>query len=306
MKLRSLIVISIFITLTPLLAFFSTKLKTWRFAAGFNGGTYFEIAKSIDDTGLAKVKTLETTGTLENIAKVANQEADLGLAQLDIISNSILITNDLKLKAKVALPIYREEVHILVKDPKIKSITDLKGRSISIGKKNSGTAVSAEIILIALRLRKSMKIKNYSAAFALDLLKKNQVDAVMIVAGAPIQALVNNNSGGIRLLSFRSKEMKTLTSDFFPYKKSIIKEKTYPWSGRVKTISVTSVIIVNAGMPKEDLSYLINSIFKYKRTLVKKHSKWAELDLEYALNIAEALQEDAHADAFKILRKLKK
>ena len=305
MKSRSLIAILIFITLTPLLAFFSTNLKTWRFAAGFNGGTYFEIAKSIDETGFAKVKTLETTGTLENIAKVANQEADLGLAQLDIISNSILVTNDLKLKTKVALPIYREEVHILVKDPKIKSIADLKGRSISIGKKNSGTAVSAEIILIALRLKKSMKINNYSAEFALDLLKKSQIDAVMIVAGAPIQALVND-SEGVRLLSFSSKEMQTLTSDFFPYKKAIIREKTYPWSGPVQTISVTSVIIVNAGMPEEDLSYLINSIFKYKRTLAKKHSKWAELDLEYALNIAEALQKDAHANAFKILRKLKK
>ena len=151
-----------------------------------------------------------------------------------------------------------------------------------------------------------MKIKNYSAALALDLLKKGKVDAVMIVAGAPIQALVNNDSEGLRLLSFSSKEMRTLTSDFFPYKKSIIKEKTYPWSGRVQTISVTSVIVVNAGMSEEDLSYLINSIFKYKRTLARKHSKWAELDLEYALNIAEALQEDAHANAFKILRKLKK
>ena len=99
MKSRSLITITIITVFAPL-AIFSAKLKTWRFASGFKGGTYYEIAKSIGDTKLAKVQVLESTGTLENITKVANQEADLGLAQLDILTNSILITDDIKASRK--------------------------------------------------------------------------------------------------------------------------------------------------------------------------------------------------------------
>ena len=275
----------------------STKLK---FAAGFVGGTYYKIGKSLSKLSKTKVTTLETKGSQENIKLVAEGKADLGLVQLDILNNSVKVGDELRSKLKVILPIYREEVHIL-SHKKYTSYKQLKGKTISVGSSFSGTSESANIILIAMKLKGRVKIDRSETGLALKRLKRKEIDAVFIVAGAPIDLLARDRFK-YNLIPFKGTALAMLTGPYFPYKKSTVKRKQYKWLKKnIQTISVASVLIVNSSMSDAQVSSLVKKIIKGKKKLARSHRKWNELNVKYARKFLKALGKGAHPAALTAL-----
>ena len=75
-------------------------------------------------------------------------------------------------------------------DPEIKSVADLKGKSVSIGAPSSGVYFNAIDVLAAAGMTENdINAQYQSFGDSTDALKDGKIDAAFIVAGAPTPAI---------------------------------------------------------------------------------------------------------------------
>ncbi len=148
-----------------------------------------------------------------------------------------------------------------------------------------------------------MKIKD-----GFNKLNTGEIDALFIVAGAPVKLLSElpgSVSDKIHLIPFEFKKYKKVSINHFHYKRSSIKAKHYQWlNGDVETIAVVSSIIVNNAMPGSEVSNLIKTIFLNRKTLEEKHPKWKELNKFTIQWYLEGRPQLFHPEARKTLKSM--
>jgi hypothetical protein len=213
---------------------------------------------------------------------------------------------DKALNVKMLMPLYVEEVH-LIADRKIKSVDDLKRKTISAGAPDSGSAVTAQIILNQLGLGGEVKeIVYLEPAEGLAKIQEGGIDALFIVSGAPVELLASlpkEFGNKYHLIVFNNDSFDKITSERHDYQKALIQKSDYPWlDGDVKTIAVISSLIVNKNIPDKEVDNFIKTIFSNLEELEKKHSKWKELDEDEITWYLKNYSEQFHPAAKKALQ----
>ena len=96
-----------------------------------------------------------------------------------------------------------EQVQIVTTNPDIKTVADLKGKTVSIGAAGSGVYFNAIDVLQAYGMtEKDITPVYQSFADSADSLKDGKIDAAFIVAGAPTTAITDlATSGSVYLVS---------------------------------------------------------------------------------------------------------
>ena len=84
---------------------------------------------------------------------------------------------------RVVFPLYNEEVHVLARRD-IASLTDLAGRKVATGEADSGTKVTADLILDLAQVEPAERLALAPDA-ALEALLAGEIDALFYVVGAP-------------------------------------------------------------------------------------------------------------------------
>ena len=255
--------------------------KKLKFAGGAKGGTYEKIVQSISDLKNLKISAINTSGSQENIDLLRSGKTDLALTQLDIFENLAFFDPALDKKVKILCLIYKEEVHVLANN-KIKTLQDLKNKKLSIGPKESGIYGTAQIILTGLQFNQELfDAKDYPTDKALQELISGNVDAIFIVAGAPVNNLLQlkkPDMKNIHLVSFSGEILNFLTDGYLPYKETDLAVDTYPWmDNTVGTVAINSAIIVSSDFPDAQGSKLLAALFDNQKDLIKTHAKWKEL-----------------------------
>jgi hypothetical protein len=227
-------------------------------------------------------KIINSQGSNDIINAVNDSMAEFGIVQLDILSDVYNKEISKAQNVKILMPLYVEEVH-LIADKKIKSIDDLKGKTISVSEPNSGSSVTAQIILDKLEIGKSVKeIVYLEPADGLAKLQDGKIDALFIVSGSPVEllsALPKEFGDKYHLLVFNNERYEKITAEQYNYQKAFIQKNDYPWlDGDIKTIAVISSFIVNKNVPDAEVEKFIKTIFSNIEELEKKHPKWKELD----------------------------
>ena len=256
--------------------------RTSNFAVGFQGGTYENIVKSLDGLPGLSFKIINSSGCNDIINSVNEGKAEFGIVQLDILADVLNKEGSRAQNVKFLMPLYIEEVH-LIADKKIKSIDDLNGKTISAGGPNSGSAVTAQIILNQLGLGREVKELVYlEPAEGLAKLQEGKIDALFILSASPVEllaALPKEFGDKYHLLVFNNERYDKITADQYNYQKAVIRKNDYRWlDGDVKTIAVISSFIINKNVPDKEVTNFIKTIFSNLEELEKKHPKWKELD----------------------------
>lgn len=279
--------------------------KTLRLASGFVGGTYFQVADSLKQLPEFKgfILVESTGGSKDNIQKIQNGDADLGITQLDILENMTMSALGLKDKIKAVLPLYNEEVHIIA-SKKIKSIAGLNGKKVNIGPPNSGTAGTAGILFKAFEIL-DVQADQSSTADALQMLLDKKLDAVIITAGAPVALLSGiekSASKKIHLLPISKKTFEKLHLGSFHYGSASIPANTYPWQPEaVETLIIPSVLVADSSVSKASVEKLVNGILNNLDKLQEKHAKWKSLSKEYAQGFYQINKDLFHKGAAELL-----
>ena len=166
---------------------------------GGTSGTYYGyggvLGQYIKNNADIPVTVVSTDGSKANIQGIDAGNYQLGTVQSDVMAYAWDGTRSFEEEGKinsfrVVAGLYAEAVQLVTMDPSIKSVADLKGKSVSIGAPGSGVYFNAVDVLEAAGLtEKDIKAQYQSFADSADALKDGKIDAAFIVAGAPTPAI---------------------------------------------------------------------------------------------------------------------
>jgi len=282
------------------------NMTNYQIATGNRDGTYFKIgqdlAKYIAPKSCIKLSVLPTNGSLDNSYKLRSPEFSklkFAIVQNDVLQELEKLATEGNSKAKdlvenlrVIMPLYNEEIHIISKvGSNIKNFGDLKGKTLSIGQRKSGTTMTSFLLYQELFNKKLEYFQNEDFDSALKSLEQGKVDAIIKVAGQPIKRLdkkMNQSAKKhIQLLSYdeRNSQHQPITS----YYTTEIASKYYKWLDTdVSTLSTKAYLITfNYSNPRER-----KNIKRFAKTLIKNleelknratnssntpHPKWKEV-----------------------------
>jgi TRAP transporter TAXI family solute receptor len=301
-------------------------------ATGPSGGTYFPMGQAlagvishppgVDRCSNANVcgpegliATAQTSpGSYANVLAVNSGRVDSALAQSDVVAQAVAGKGAFKtaqIHLRTIAVLFPEDVHVVVANRiKIASISDLRGKRVSLGALNSGTAITARAVLAAYRLSpKRLRLSNDSADSAAQKLAAGQLDAFFFVGGAPVPLVQRLLAAGrAHLIAIDGDGRKRLIAALPGVAPDTITAGTYGSMNATQTVSVQAVWIVNDSEPADIVYGLAKALFNSaNRNLLDNGPPSAhQISLNRAtLNISARLHPGAER-FYKEVRKLQK
>lgn len=299
----------------------------FRIGTGATAGTYFPIgglianaisnppgSRACADGGSCGVPGLVATsvasnGSVANANAIAAGTMQSGFVQSDVAYWAYNGTGIYEGRPKAQglraiASLYPESFQLVArKGSGIKSVTDLKGKRLSLDEPGSGTLVDARLILSAYGLtEKDLKAEYLKTQQAADKLKDGQLDAFFSVSGWPNGAISELAvTSGIDLVPIAGPEADGLvkTHGFFAIDE--IPDDAYKNVSGVKTVSVNAIWATSVKQP-EALIYAITAALwnpNTRKLLDSGHAKGKVIRLETAL---QALGIPLHPGAEKFYR----
>ena len=270
-----------------------TELK---FRTGSDQGTYYgfgsvlaqAITTNSDNT---KVTAVVSNGSQDNIEQMQMNVAQLGFVQSDVMSYAYngerLFEGFPYSDFSTVAALYMEQVQIVTCDPDIKSVADLKGKTVSIGASGSGVYYNALDILGAYGLTEDdINAQYQDFGTSADSLQDGKIDAAFVVAGAPTVAITTlATAKDVYLVGLDDEHIAALKESSPYYEEYVIPEGTYDGVPETKTVAVSAVVIARDDVSEEDVYNICYTIFENIDTITASHAKGAELDLEYAASM---------------------
>ncbi len=275
---------------------------------GGTSGTYYGyggvLGQYIKNNAGIDVTVVSTDGSKANIQGIAAGDYQLGTVQSDVMSYAWDGTRSFEKDGKVddfrvVAGLYAESVQLVTMDPEIKSVADLKGKSVSIGAPSSGVYFNAIDVLTAAGLTENdIKAQYQSFADSADALKDGKIDAAFIVAGAPTPAiteLCTTNAAYLVPIDGEVADALMAACPFYTTYK--IPAGTYAGQKEdINTVTVKATLIVSASASEEDVYKLTAAIFDNIDAITAENAKGAELSIE---NATSGMTAPFHAGAAK-------
>ncbi|MBR5261657.1 MAG: TAXI family TRAP transporter solute-binding subunit [Oscillospiraceae bacterium] len=278
---------------------------------GGTTGTYYAfggvLGQYITNQAGVTVNVVSTDGSKANIEGIHAGDYQLATVQSDVMAYAWAGSRSFETNGKinsfrVVAGLYAEAVQLITMDPNIKSVADLKGKSVSIGAPGSGVYFNAVDVLEAAGLsEQDIKPQYQSFADSADALKDGKIDAAFIVAGAPTPAiteLCTTNDAYLVPIDGEVADKLMESSPF--YTVYDIPAETYPGQTEaVKTITVKATLIVDANASEDDVYKITAAIFDNIEAISKENAKGAELSIE---NATDGMTAPFHAGAAKYFK----
>jgi TRAP transporter TAXI family solute receptor len=145
----------------------------------------------------AKVIVQSTQASVENFNLLQQRRGVLAFGQGDVMSDAVKGNVEAGFpssrdRLRMVAAIYPNYLHLVaLKSANIHSISDLKGKRVSVGAARSGNELNARVLLGAAGMSYAdLKRVDYSAyTEAVVLMKDNQLDAALISAGLGVAAV---------------------------------------------------------------------------------------------------------------------
>ena len=252
-------------------------MKFFRIGTGGTAGTYFPIGGLIANAvsappgsracnaggacgvpGLVAI-AIAANGAIANVNDIQNGRLEAGFTQSDVAYWAFTGTGVFEGREKAPdlrgiANLYPETVHIVVrKDSGIATVSDLKGKRVSLEEPGSGTLADARIILNAYGLsERDLKPEYLKPDIAGKKLAAGDLDAFFFVGGAPVGAIkelaATTPIGLVPIAGVQAEKALTRYS-FFAWDR--IPAGTYPGIADVPTISVSAILVTSAKQDEE-------------------------------------------------------
>lgn len=257
-------------------------------------GTYIQIGGDMSDLASAcgiELNVRESAGSLENFLGVRKRRhTQLGIVQSDVLEYlKTYSSEDPEIAraifgVRIAFPLYNEEVHILAKRD-INSLSDLNGRRVAVGVEDSGTFLTASLVLDLAGVVPAERL-TINADTSLQMLLDGSIDAFFYVAGAPTKIFQTDqiDPEKLHLLSVTD---PTLAAVYTPSK---IEAGTYPFQTETIDVVAVKAVLMTYEYDRARNSYhqesckavsdVAHLIAKEFQTLQQSgHPKWNDVDL---------------------------
>lgn len=238
-------------------------------------GTYYPVGNSIARILSKNIKNLvvlaePTEGSVANVEYLRKGQIDLALIQSDVAWQSVkgagsFLDNPFK-ELKILASLYSEVIQIVVrKSSKIKSIADLKGCRISVGSKESGSAVNAVQVMAAAGLQPD----DYELVYerftkATESLRDGYVDAVYYTGGVPADGLVRLAAKTeLRFVEIPLTVQKKLVNEYPYFSSETIPPASYQGQvEKIDTIGLRALLATSEQMSDTDAHRILETIYQ--------------------------------------------
>jgi uncharacterized protein len=294
--------ISMFLRLTAALVAAATMLSAHEARAqsfinvltGGTSGVYYPLGVAIgkifsDKIPNVKTQVQATKASVENLVLLQQGRGELAFTLGDSLKAAWDGDEEAGFKRKMDKlrtigAIYPNYIQIVATaDSKIKTLADLKGRSLSVGAPKSGTELNSRAILAAagMSYKDIGKVEYLPFAESVDLMKNRQLDATLQSACLGVASLKDlSTSADITVVAVPREIVDKIGP---PFVSALIPANTY--GGQDKDVPTAAVInyLVTSSDVSDDLAYQMTKlIFESLPELANAHVAGKEIELETA------------------------
>ncbi|MAK91975.1 MAG: TRAP transporter substrate-binding protein [Oleibacter sp.] len=243
--------------------------ENYSIGTGSQSGTYYPLGGMLAKIWSENIPEINaraevTAASVENIIKVSTNKQLAGIAMGNV---ALKAENGEKpfprqMPANVLFALYPNVVQIMVPaNSDITSVTQLKGKKVSLGAPGSGTRVSSVNILNILGISEDEingQSLNYTATT--EALANGQIDAGVIVGSLGVGAITELAlTRDIRILSFTDEELAKIEAAAPAYMEFDAPAETYNKVPAFKTPAIWNVLVVNKDLD-EELAYKMTKV----------------------------------------------
>ncbi|WED22859.1 TAXI family TRAP transporter solute-binding subunit [Vibrio sp. JC009] len=197
--------------------------ENYTIGTGSQSGTYYPLGGTLSKIWSENIPDFNmraevTAASVENIIKVSTNKQLVGIAMGNVVLKAAHGEKPFPrtMPVDVLFALYPNVVQFIVPaDSDIHSVSDLKGKKISLGAPGSGTRVSATNILKTLGITEDdIKAQSLNYTATTSAIANNQIDAGVIVGSLGVGAITELAlTRDIRILSFTPEELAKISAD---------------------------------------------------------------------------------------------
>src|SRR3954447_26883672 len=261
---------------------------------GGTSGVYYPLGVAIgkiygDKLPSVKTQVQATKASVENLILLQQGRGEIAFTLGDSLKAAWEGDEEAGFKSKLGklrtiAAIYPNYIQIVATaESGIKTLADLKGKSLSVGAPKSGTELNSRAILAAagLSYKDLGKVEYLPFAESVDLMKNRQLDATLQSAGLGVAAIRDlASSVPINVVEIPASVIDKVGT---PYVKTVIPKNTYEG----QTEDVTTAAVINFLVTRADLSTdlvykLTKATFDNLAELQASHAAAKDMTLEKA------------------------
>ncbi|PWV95381.1 hypothetical protein DFR52_11112 [Hoeflea marina] len=239
----------------------------------------------------ARTQVQSTKASVENLNLLQQGKGELAFALGDSVKLAAEGNADAGFKAPLdklrgIAAVYPNYIQIVAsKESGIKTLADLKGKSVSVGAAKSGTELNARAIFAAAGMSYDDLSKTEYLPFAesVELIKNRQLDATLQSAGLGVSSIKDlSTSVEIQMVAVPEEIVAKLGA---PYISATIPSGTYTGQDAdVGTVAVVNFLVTHSDV-SDDLAYeMTKQLFENLPDLESAHKAAAQIKLEKAMD----------------------
>ena len=287
---RCLIIILLFVSVMTLTGCGDNlSRKEYTIATGSKSGVYYPIGEVLDSILKTQypdvtIKVIETDGSVDNIQMLKEGKVDMALVQNDIAyyacnGEAMFEGNKVSNISGIAT-LFPEVIQFIVrKDSNVKSLSELAGKKIAIGGKNSGTRYNVEQILGAAGVLDKVTCINIDVKEAIEKVKSKDIDGFVFTSGLPNPSIVElSKSVEIVLLPVDLELIQKLINKYSFYFPSTIAPLQY--SGQTQELNgleINAVLVSGPTLSEDDQYLLTKHLFNKPNELGQAHPRLSKM-----------------------------
>ncbi|MGN1286108.1 MAG: TAXI family TRAP transporter solute-binding subunit [Bradyrhizobium sp.] len=261
---------------------------------GGTSGVYYPLGVAIgkiygDKIPGVKTQVQATKASVENLVLLQQGRGEIALTLGDSLKAAWEGDTEAGFKTKLDKlrtigAIYPNYIQIVATaESGIKTLADLKGKSLSVGAPKSGTELNSRAILAAagMSYKDLGKVEYLPFAESVDLMKNRQLNATLQSAGLGVASLKDlSTSSDITVVAVPKETVDKIGS---PFVSVIIPANTY--TGQDKDVPTAAVVnyLVTSSAVSDDLAYQMTKlIYESLPELANAHAAGKEIKLEAA------------------------
>lgn len=261
---------------------------------GGTSGVYYPLGVAIgkifsDKIPNAKTQVQATKASVENLNLLEQGRGEIAFTLGDSLKAAWEGDAEAGFKAKLGKlrtigAIYPNYIQIVATaDSGIKTLADLKGKSLSVGAPKSGTELNSRAILKAagMTYKDIGKVEYLPFAESVDLMKNRQLAATLQSAGLGVASLKDlSNSSEINVVAVPKETVDKIGP---PFVAVTIPANTY--KGQDKDVPTAAVVnyLVTSSAVSDDLAYQMTKlVFESLPELATAHAAGRDIKLETA------------------------
>lgn len=274
-------------------------------ATGKAGGTYYSLGTCLasvwDKHSQSTTNITTTSGSVQNIDMLLKGDADFAFVQNDILYYALegkeMYEENPQRGISVAANLYTEHAQFVVNaSSDIKTIPELAGKTVAVGKYGTATEAAARQILEAYGITYDMiTVKYQTFSEAMDGLHSGSIQAAFAVSSLPSANILEySQTHEIRFLPVSLTQSTAFKRSCPFFRDGMIASEVYGTENSVSTVCIDVLLICRNNMPSADVFSITQSLFNNTDEIIAGHAKGEDIN---AVTAAETLVGSIHSGA---------